>query len=259
MSTERVVLVTGGTSGIGEGLARRYAGTGARVVVTGRVSSRLDDACARIPGAIGIAGDLARPEDRVALAEAVTSRLGRLDVLVLSAGIQRRIPIAADRAAWPERQAELDLLLSAPVHLVQLLTPLLLDAGGSGQIVAVTSGGALVPQPFAPLYSAAKAALRSYSANLRLAFSDAGVAVTELIPPAVATALAGPGETHGVDPDVFCDDVFPRLERRDDEVGHGATDAEELLELRRADARRFEAAARRSHVERYSPSPPARD
>ncbi|WP_222126954.1 SDR family NAD(P)-dependent oxidoreductase [Curtobacterium pusillum] len=251
MSTERVVLITGGTSGIGRGLAERYVATGATVVVSGRDQRRLDATVAVLPGAVGIAGDLSTPTDRERLADAVRERFGRLDVLVLNAGIQRRVAWAEDHAPWSERQQEIDLLLSAPVHLTALLGDLV-RAAPAGQIVVVTSGGAVVPQPFAPVYSAAKAAVRSWTTTLRAAHRGTVTQVTELLPPAVATGLAGPGAAHGADLDAFCDAVFPRLEAREDEVGYGLTDSLAFRAVLDAARERFTAAEGRFPVRGFA-------
>lgn len=180
-------------------------------MLTGRSSSRLAQARGLVPGASTISGNLADPADREQLARRINSDFGRLDVLVNNAGIQRRTAVADDSAPWAERQEEIDLLLAAPLHLVALLTPLL-RSSDSGQIVNVTSGGAFVPQPFAPTYSAAKAALHRYTMNLRYAFGETNVTVTELAPPAVATGLTE--QAHGANLDDFCDAVFPELEQR---------------------------------------------
>ncbi|MEX8033820.1 SDR family NAD(P)-dependent oxidoreductase [Microbacterium sp. 20-116] len=251
MTTSRIALITGGTAGIGLGLARRYAGAGARVVVAARPSARLADVPQVIPGATSIAVDLEAPEGRDALADAIVERYGRLDVLVNNAGIQRRVSVAEDASPWPERQRELDLLFAAPVHLTTLLLPVL-RAAPAGQVVNVTSGGAFTPQPFAPVYSAMKAALHGWTVTLRHALADTPVAVTELIPPAVATGLAGPGQAHGLGVDDFCDAVFPGLEAREVEVGAGPTATEEFRRLLADGARRFAASATRFPVARFS-------
>src|SRR6202012_4002762 len=120
-----------------------------------------------------------------------------ITILINNAGIQRRIGLAADTASWTERQAEIDILLSAPIHLNHLLIPILLSHGQPSLIVNVTSGGAFIPQVFAPVYSACKAALHSYTMPLRHSLKNTTCRVIELIPPAVQTALAGPGQNHG--------------------------------------------------------------
>ena len=131
-------------------------------------------------------------------------------LLINNAGIQRRVSLASDTASWSEHQAEIDTLLSGPVHLNYLLVPLMLRHRQASLIVNVTSGGAFIPQVFAPIYSACKAAVHSYTVTLRHALRETGVRVVELIPPAVRTALAGPASTHGAPLDEFCELQFSR-------------------------------------------------
>jgi uncharacterized oxidoreductase len=156
----------------------------------------------------------------------------QLDLVINNAGIQRRVSLAEDRADWAERQAEIDILLAGPVHLNHLLIPTLLAHAQPARIVNVTSGGALIPQPFAPLYSASKAALHSYTVNLRYALRSTNCSVVELIPPAIATALAGENTSHGADLDAYCDSVLPALLADGAEaVGYGMTDSPRVRAL----------------------------
>jgi uncharacterized oxidoreductase len=241
-SPYRGVLVTGGSGGIGLGLATRWRAAGARVLVTGRDPDRLRAAAAA--GLETLVSDIGDPADREELAARV---MPELDAVVHNAGIQRRVPIAADHAPWADVQTELDILLGGPVHLTRLLLPRLLESGRPGLIVTVTSGGAYAPQPFAPVYSAAKAALHSYTVNLRYALAATPVRVVELVPPAVATGLAG----GGVDVGTFCDAVFPRLDGSTDQVGFGATGSEPFTAVMRAQDTLFAAAAGRVPVDRF--------
>lgn len=216
------VLITGGSHGIGLALARRCVARGDRVVVTGRANDKLAAAVAGVDGLAGWRSDVAVAADRVALAGRVADEFAAVDVVVLNAGVQRRVAHADEHAAWAERQAEIDTLLSGPVHLTQLLLPLLLAHGRPARIVVVTSGGAWVPQVFAPLYSACKAGLHSFTVTLRHALGRTAVRVVELVPPAVDTGLGGAG--HGVDVDAFADGVFAAAFDGDrDVVGYGAT------------------------------------
>jgi uncharacterized oxidoreductase len=184
------VLITGGGSGIGLGLAQRYLAAGARVCITGRNRERLEEVARAVPGLTFIVSDIADPDAREQLAGQVREVLPQLNVLINNAGVQRRVSLAAEDASWPAKQNEIDTLLSGPVHLTQLLIPLLLAHGEPAAIVNVTSGGAYVPQPFAPLYSACKAALHSYTVNLRHALQHTACRVIELIPPAINTPFA---------------------------------------------------------------------
>lgn len=247
METSDRVLITGGSSGIGLGLARRFAALGSDVVITGRSRDRIDAVVAEVERVDGVAGDLADPRDRVALAAAV----GEVDVLINNAAIQRRAGLAEDHAPWEERQRELDLLLAAPMHLTDLLLPAMLRRGRPAMIVNVTSGGAFIPQPFAPGYSAAKAALHSYTLNLRHALAGTPVRVVELIPPAVATGLSGLEHPHGADLDDFCDTVSAALRTDAVEIGFGPTADSAFVEAVQRDRARFEQSADRFPVAGY--------
>ena len=142
------VLITGGSEGIGHGLAARYLATGAKVLITGRSPDKLKKAAHELPGLFTFVNDIGKPDEREALAGHVQAHLPGLNVLINNAGVQRRVALASDTAAWRERQTEIDILLSAPVHLNHLLIPLMLGSGRPGLIVNVTSGGAFVPQDF---------------------------------------------------------------------------------------------------------------
>ncbi|MGT2427414.1 SDR family NAD(P)-dependent oxidoreductase [Amnibacterium kyonggiense] len=247
METATRVLITGGSSGIGLGLARRFAASGADVIITGRSQDRVDAVAAEVERVTGIAGDLADPRDRISLAAAV----GEVDVLINNAGIQRRVGLAEDHSPWEERQRELDLLLAAPMHLTDLLLPAILRQGRPATIVNVTSGGAFIPQPFAVGYSAAKAALHSYTLNLRHALASTSVRVVELIPPAVATGLSGLKHPHGADIDDFCDTAFAALQTGALEIGFGPTADPEFTDRLQLERDRFERSAGRFPVPGY--------
>ncbi|MEW1646000.1 SDR family NAD(P)-dependent oxidoreductase [Streptomyces sp. NPDC091219] len=245
------VLITGGSSGIGLGLAARYHKAGHRVLVTGRSPERLAAVAEELPGLATFANDIASPQGRQDLADHVRQAMPDLDVVISNAGIQRRIGIAVDNAPWAEVQNEIDILLAGPVHLSRLLVPQLLTHRRPSVYVNVTSGGAFLPQPFAPLYSAAKAALHSYTMNLRHALQATSCQVVELIPPAVATQLAGPGQNHGADPEKFCDAVFPLLDGSRPSVGFGPTAQPDFTESLRAEQARFAAASSRFEISLY--------
>ncbi|MEH3068148.1 MAG: SDR family NAD(P)-dependent oxidoreductase [Aeromicrobium erythreum] len=247
----RNVLVTGGSQGIGLELARRYLQDGARVLVTGRSASRLAVAARELPGLETVVSDAGRASDRERLVDHVLDVLPDVDVVVNNAGIQRRVALADDHDPWSVREEELHVLLSGPVHLNHLLVPHLVRRGTPAQVVNVTSGGAFVPQPFAPLYSALKAALHSYTLTLRHALAGTAVRVTELAPPAVATGLSGLDAPHGAPVEVFADAAYAGLTAAREFVGHGATAAPELLARVRAEQDMFDALASRFAVSTY--------
>ncbi|MXV15043.1 SDR family oxidoreductase [Hufsiella ginkgonis] len=218
------VLITGGSDGIGKSLAKRFIEAGSRVIATGRGEERLRQAAGEIPGLEIFANDIGNPDEREKLAEHIKQLMPGINILVNNAGIQRRVELAADTAPWAERQAEIDILLSAPVHLNHLLIPVILANGAPSLIVNVTSGGAYIPQVFAPVYSACKAALHSYTGTLRHSLAGTACRVAELIPPAVQTGLAGGNTAHGAALEAFAD-TFNNLFIEDEiEVGYKTTE-----------------------------------
>ncbi len=252
METAHQVLITGGSTGIGLELARRYRATGARVLVTGRSAERLAAAAREVPGLETQVSDVGDAGDRERLAAHTVAVMPELDVVINNAGIQRRVALADDRAPWPEREREAQVLLSGPVHLNHLLVPHLLQQGRPTQVVNVTSGGAFVPQPFAPLYSALKAALHSYTLTLRSALIGTGVRVTELAPPAVATGLSGLEDPHGAPLAEFADAAYAGITAGLDFVGFGPTDSARLAARLRAEQEAFDGAATRFPVPTYA-------
>lgn len=252
---EFYVVITGGTSGIGKGLAARFHAAGAKVLITARSATRLQAMADEFPGIMVKQSDLASSEDRSKLAEYIKSEFQQVNVFINNGGIQRRIALASDHAAWNERQKEIDILLSAPVHLNSLITPHLLCSPGQKLIVNVTSGGAYIPQPFAPVYAACKAALHSYTVTLRHSVQNTPVRVMELIPPAVATRLAGQAHPHGVPLDDFCDAVFPRIcSAKQNSVGYGLTDTKDFIQAASKSEEQFAKFANRFDVLGYAGS-----
>lgn len=218
------VLITGGSDGIGKGLAVRFLKAGSQVMVTGRNQGKLERLAREYPGILTFVNDIGKTEEREWLAKHVMEQFGNLNILINNAGIQRRTALAEDHSPWKERQEEIDILLSAPVHLNHLLIPQMLKNNQPGMIINVTSGGAYIPQVFAPVYSACKAALHSYTLTLAHALSNTRCKVIELVPPAVQTALAGPGLSHGVPVEDFCDHVFHEITAgKNRKIGFGPT------------------------------------
>jgi len=219
-TTNHTVLITGGASGIGLALARRFAGAGNTVIACGRRTEALEAARAAIPGLVTRACDLSEAAGREELAAWAITTHPALDVLVNNAGIQR-YPALADPEPWSDASSEIAINLEAPIHLTRLLLPHLMTRPAAA-VVNVTSGLSIVPLARAPIYSATKAALRSFTRSLRHQLASTPVEVIEVLPPAVDTDLGGPGlHTFGVSVDEFADAVFAGLERGEQEVAYG--------------------------------------
>jgi uncharacterized oxidoreductase len=217
------VLVTGGGSGIGLALAERFLAAGSRVIVCGRRASVLRDAAASHPGLVTRVCDVAREDDRAALAAWAVEAFPSLNVLVNNAGIQRRFRVDKPEP-WHETRQELAVNVDAPVHLALLLLPHL-RAQPRAAIVNVSSGLAFVPMASAPVYCATKAAVHSFTLSLRHQLADGPVRVIEIVPPAVDTDLGGPGlHTFGAPLADFADAVMTRMAAGELEIAYGAAE-----------------------------------
>ena len=158
----KVVLVTGGSAGIGRATARRLARAGASVAICGRSAERLDAALRSMPGAWGMCCDVTDPADRALLVRAVVERFGRIDALVNNAG-QGRVGKLAD-LSFEQVESLVAVNFTAVAELTRLVLPHL---GGRGHVVMMSSVSARVPVPPLSLYSATKAGVLGLAVALR--------------------------------------------------------------------------------------------
>lgn len=187
--TPHTVLVTGGGSGIGAGLAAAFAARGARVVVAGRTKDRLEAVAARHAGTMVEVVDVADAAQVQALASRIAGACPELDVVVNNAGVQGLFDFAAD--VPPDLAAmarEIDVNLKGVLNVAAAFLPLL-RRRPSAMLINVGSGLGFVPLAAAPVYSATKAAVHSFTRSLRHQMAGTGVRVVELIPPIVETDL----------------------------------------------------------------------
>lgn len=186
MTSEKRVLVTGATGGIGGAIAEAFAAEGAAVVATGRNADRLAELverCRDAPGSVEtIAGDLTEAAFAAGLAEASAP----VDVLVNGVGWVRHVPfLESDPADW-EKSWRLN------VHSVLVLTRLVargMAARGTGHIINVGSVLGDRVYRYMLFYAATKHALRAISRGLRLELAGHGIKVTEIAPGLVDTGL----------------------------------------------------------------------
>jgi len=164
----RVVLITGASSGIGEATARQLAANGARVVLGARRTERLQAIAADIEKAGGTARlrslDVVDRDDMEVFAAFAESEFGAIDVLVNNAGVMPLSPLSAlkvDEWNWM-----IDVNIRGVLHGIAAVLPRM-EARGHGHIVNVSSIGGFVVQPTAAVYAATKFAVRAISEGLR--------------------------------------------------------------------------------------------
>ncbi|MBZ9772632.1 SDR family oxidoreductase [Mesorhizobium sp. CO1-1-8] len=186
---DKIILITGASSGIGEGIARELGGTGAKVLLGARRLDRIEGIAAEIRDAGGIAEaralDVTDRQSMANFAEAAVEAWGRIDVLVNNAGVMPLSPLAAGKQDEWERMV--DVNIKGVLWGIGAVLPVM-EAQGSGQIINIGSIGALSVVPTAAVYCATKFAVRAISDGLRQ--ESTNIRVTCVNPGVVESELA---------------------------------------------------------------------
>ena len=201
------IFITGGTSGIGRGLAEAFHQRGNQVIIAGRRQERLKGICSLHTGMTWVALDVTRPEAIRDVAGKVIADFPALNCVVNNAGVQMHVSFSADGALDDARlESEVATNLLGPIRVTAAFLPQLVKMagkspllakparGGAPVVINVSSGLAFVPMARFPVYCATKAAVHSWTMSLRQQVQGLGVKVIEIVPPWVATELGGPGK-----------------------------------------------------------------
>ncbi len=186
--TNRTILITGGSAGIGLAFARKFLELGNEVIVTGRRQKALDAVKAEHPKLHAIQSDVAEPAQIAALAARVKAEFPKLDVLMNNAGIFLNKNLKAPASDLGGLMLEMNINVGGVIGMTSAFIDIL--TANKGTLINVSSALAFVPLPSAPIYSATKAAIHSYTQSLRFQLEETGVEVIELMPPVVKTELA---------------------------------------------------------------------
>lgn len=185
------MLITGGTSGIGKGLAEAFHQLGNQVIISGRREDRLQRICAANPGMQSFVLDVTDHASVRNIARRIIEEFPALNCVFNNAGMQRRHDFAAGKP--PDDSAMLAEIKTNLLGLIRVSAEFLphLKNQQGATLLNVSSGLAFVPIAVFPVYCASKAAVHSFSVSLRHQLRDSNVKVIELIPPYVATELGG--------------------------------------------------------------------
>lgn len=214
---DKVVAITGASSGIGAATARRLASRGCAVVLGARRTDRLDDLAAELRAAGGradtVAVDVTRAEDLQRLVESAVARFGRLDVLVSSAGIGPISPVAARRRGdW---DAMIDVNLRGVLNGIDAALTVF-ERQGRGHLVTIVSTAGLQIAPTMAVYAATKNAVRTLLEGLRRESTDGTLKTTAISPgyvrtefgdsitdPTIRAEIENGMQTFALDPDAI--------------------------------------------------------
>ena len=234
------IFITGGTSGIGQGLAEAFHKLGNQVIITGRREDRLKTICAANSGMRYYVMDVADATSIREVARRATEEFPNLNCVFNNAGVQAR----HDFSAWESLDeqaaiAEINTNVLGTIRVAAEFIPHL-SKQHNATLVNVSSGLAFTPLARYPVYCATKAAVHSFSLSLRHQLKQSGIKVIELIPPYVATELGGPskqippGAPKPMPLDIFIAETMRELAGDADEVAIG--DAKYLMSGSNPDA-----------------------
>ncbi len=189
----KVVLVTGGSKGIGFACALSFAAEGARIAICSRSRDNIDKATAQIKGALGVAADLVNAAAAERAIETVEERLGPIDILVNSAGAAKRTPPEElTPAIWREA---FDAKFFSYINVIDP-TVKRMAKRGSGVIVSIIGVGGKVASSTHLAGGSANAALMLATAGLGATYAGKGVRVVGVSPSSDGDGPGGGGARH---------------------------------------------------------------
>ena len=188
--TGNTILITGGGSGIGRGLAEAFHILGNRVIIAGRRRQMLEETTAANPGMQSATLDIESAEAIRRFAAKMSKENPSLNVVIHNAGIMRPENLLEQPEELTDAEAIITTNLLGPIRLTAALLPQL-KKQPEATIMTVSSGLAYLPMAMTPTYCATKAAIHSYSLTLRYQLRSTNIEVLELVPPYVQTELMG--------------------------------------------------------------------
>jgi len=219
---DSIVLITGGGSGIGLGLAREFLLQRSHVIICGRDREKLRQAQAQLPEVWALPCDVTDEQQCAAMLQQIEAKYGRLDVLVNNAGIYGRHDFFSPEFDAGEAERLMRTNFIAPIRLATQALPLL-RRSSHPMLVNVTSGLAYAPLPRAPIYSATKSALHFFTAAIQRQTPQFPLHIVEVLPPVVDTAMAQHAQILKLSVPVFARRTMKALRKGKTEIRIGGS------------------------------------
>jgi uncharacterized oxidoreductase len=215
-------VITGGASGIGRAFVAALHAQGWRVVTCGRDAEKLKQLSQAFPGVATCLCDVADKASVAAFVATVTSTFSDVNLLINNAGGMRELDFTQADLLQQDLTQEIRSNLDGVIHMTAGFLPVL-RASAPSKIIMVSSGYGLVPATRAPVYSASKAGLRSFTKALRRQLKGQGVSITDVAPPAVDTPAAAGYLGKKISPEHVVEMTLAAAWRGQEEVYPGET------------------------------------
>jgi NAD(P)-dependent dehydrogenase (short-subunit alcohol dehydrogenase family) len=185
----KVALITGGSTGIGKATAREFADEGAQVYITGRRKPELDAAAAAIgSGVTAIHGDVTKPKDLDRIYGQISQEQGHVDIVFANAGVADLAPIGSITEEHFDKI--FDINVKGAMFTAQKALPLMPDGG---TIILTGSEASIKGFAETSVYSATKAAVRSFARTWTTDLKDRGIRVNVVSPGPIDTPMLKEG------------------------------------------------------------------
>lgn len=181
----KVAIITGGSTGVGLGIARVLAGRGAKVALAQlpHLLPQAEQSAAQLSGALAVGVDVRNPQAVERMVDTVAHSFGRVDFLVNNASLTGTHAMAPMLECAPSKVDEIvDVNLKGTFYCSQAVARRIIAAGGGGGIVHISSAGAFAAQEFASVYCATKAAVVSLAQSMALELAPYGIRVNAVAP-----------------------------------------------------------------------------
>lgn len=220
------VLITGGSSGIGLALAKKFLANDNTVVITGRNLGRLEKVMKENPGLHAFQSDVTKNQEVEKLTATLMDKFGGIDVLINNAGIMNLVNSGLATNDVDKQMEEIEINYNSPIRLLHNFLPQLINSDNA-ILINVSSGLAYVTFSQAPVYSGTKAALHFWTMAIRPQLKGHRIRVVELMPPVVDTPLADAanisdsGSLKPMKPEILADIFWKDLVKGKDEITPG--------------------------------------
>ena len=189
----QIVLVTGGSSGIGLALAKKFMENDNTVIITGRNLQKLEAVQRDFPQIHIFQSDVTDDAGVRKLADDIQEKFSGIDILINNAGVMNLVDAGNESNELQKQMQEIEINYNSPIRMLHYFLPQLKNSRNP-VLVNVFSGLAYVPFSQAPTYSGTKSALHFWTLGIRPQLKLHNIKVVELLPPVVDTPLA-----HGAD------------------------------------------------------------